>query len=121
MALTPRSFLRFIGKTVAPLIPGVGTSLGSVIEMVAGNPDKPSGKEMEEAVKLVEKIRAAKPSIQSSEFAFAAAVEAALTTIVYTESMPDIVRAVAAFGMGAIPLGYMYVRMRAKEKKAEKA
>lgn len=120
MALNFRSVFKFLGKATK-FVPGVGTTISQAIDLVVPDKTNPSVEDREKALKLLEKIRAVKPSIASSEFTFAAAAEGALTTIVYTESMPDMVRAVAAFGMAAIPLGYMYVRMRAKEKKAEKS
>ena len=120
MALTLRSAFRFVGKIAAPFIPGVGTSLGAAIDMVTGGKDKPSGEEMEKAVKLVEKIRAAKPSITTTEFLFAASTEGALAKIAFDPLMPIELRQWAVGGMALIAVGYMVVRTLAKNKAANK-
>ncbi|MEE9568891.1 MAG: hypothetical protein V3W37_05840 [Candidatus Binatia bacterium] len=120
MAFTPRSILRFLGKNVAPFVPGVGTTIGSALEKITTYPDTPRPEEMEKAIALVEKIRAAKPSITTTEFAAMAAIQALCTRIVLDSSMPVGLRC-TALGCQTVAAGvYMYVRMKAKERKDDK-
>ncbi|KKN68496.1 hypothetical protein LCGC14_0451320 [marine sediment metagenome] len=119
MAFTPRSFLNVVKNAVGTLLPGVGKTLDSVVELVSPG-KKPDLRDMQIAVSLVKEIRAIKPGINSTEFVVLIAADGTFGKILFDDSMPTGLRIAALIGIAVVTVGYMVSRGLQKKKTAEK-